>query len=243
MNPTVKSQLSTLVDLQKADSAIHDLEDQLAGVDQQIKALGDQLEEYVAVADQSERQLAELKTQYRDDEGEVQLVQEMIAKSQEKLRAVKTNKEYQSTLKEIDELKKKCATIEDRMIENLERIETMEGDLKEDQARLDDRRQEIEQQQSDISKQSAHQREQLAQARQQRETVWAKLEAPQQTLFDRVMANSHGIAVAPVVNAVCQGCRMNLPPQMFIELQRLDSIQMCPICQRIIYPQKVMEND
>ncbi len=44
-----------------------------------------------------------------------------------------------------------------------------------------------------------------------------------------------GIPVAAVSNAVCQGCHMNIPAQMYNELQRADSIKKCPHCQRIIY--------
>ena len=44
-----------------------------------------------------------------------------------------------------------------------------------------------------------------------------------------------GIAVVPVKDAVCLGCNMNIPPQMYNELQRCDSLKLCPYCQRIIY--------
>ena len=43
-----------------------------------------------------------------------------IAKSKEKLTSVKTNKEYQALLKEIDDLKNANSKIEDQMFEILE---------------------------------------------------------------------------------------------------------------------------
>jgi hypothetical protein len=52
-----------------------------------------------------------------------------------------------------------------------------------------------------------------------------------------------GIAVAGVMDAVCQVCRMNIPPQLFIELMRMQNILMCPHCQRIIYPQNLMAEE
>ncbi|MEE9535799.1 MAG: C4-type zinc ribbon domain-containing protein, partial [Desulfobacterales bacterium] len=36
--------------------------------------------------------------------------------------------------------------------------------------------------------------------------------------------------------AVCQGCNVNIPPQLYNELQRFDTLMFCPHCQRIIYP-------
>jgi hypothetical protein len=44
-----------------------------------------------------------------------------------------------------------------------------------------------------------------------------------------------GKALAPARNSVCMGCHMNIPPQMFNELQRYDSLKLCPFCNRILY--------
>jgi predicted nucleic acid-binding Zn-ribbon protein len=39
----------------------------------------------------------------------------------------------------------------------------------------------------------------------------------------------------PAVNSICNGCNVNIPPQMYNELQRCKSVKLCPNCQRIIY--------
>ena len=57
------------------------------------------------------------------------------------------------------------------------------------------------------------------------------------------MHQGHGIAVAAVVDGVCQVCRINIPPQAYIELMRLDAMSLCPNCQRIIYPKPVIEGE
>ena len=51
-----------------------------------------------------------------------------------------------------------------------------------------------------------------------------------------------GLAMVPVNNGTCQGCNMNIPPQVFNQLQRGDSIELCGNCNRIIYWDKMMEN-
>jgi hypothetical protein len=47
--------------------------------------------------------------------------------------------------------------------------------------------------------------------------------------------HQEGLAVVPVKDAVCHGCNVNLPPQLYNELFRYDSLKFCPNCQRIIY--------
>jgi hypothetical protein len=44
--------------------------------------------------------------------------------------------------------------------------------------------------------------------------------------------------VAPVVDAVCQGCHLNIPWQLFNELHRFDELTFCPHCRRIIFCQE-----
>ncbi|RLB78229.1 MAG: hypothetical protein DRH24_14815, partial [Deltaproteobacteria bacterium] len=39
----------------------------------------------------------------------------------------------------------------------------------------------------------------------------------------------------PVKDALCHGCNVNLPPQLYNELFLGDSLKFCPNCQRIIY--------
>jgi predicted nucleic acid-binding Zn-ribbon protein len=43
------------------------------------------------------------------------------------------------------------------------------------------------------------------------------------------------LAVVSVWKEVCNGCHMNLPPQLYIELQKSFELHSCPNCNRIIY--------
>ncbi len=62
-------------------------------------------------------------------------------------------------------------------------------------------------------------------------------------MFNRVKSQQpdERAIVQGVTDAVCQGCHMNIPPQMYNELQREDSLKMCPSCERIIYWQRIDE--
>jgi len=52
-----------------------------------------------------------------------------------------------------------------------------------------------------------------------------------------------GIALAPVIGGVCQGCHMNLPPQLSNILARFESIETCPSCNRLLYRIELLEGD
>jgi predicted nucleic acid-binding Zn-ribbon protein len=50
-----------------------------------------------------------------------------------------------------------------------------------------------------------------------------------------------GLAVVAVKNGTCQGCNMNIPPQLYNVLQRGVTIEICPSCSRIIYWEDIMK--
>ena len=55
------------------------------------------------------------------------------------------------------------------------------------------------------------------------------------------LAAKRGYAVAPVVKGVCQGCHMALPPQLNNILARMESIETCPRCSRLVYRKELLE--
>lgn len=241
MNESIKKNLVTLAILQRTDTSREKLEKYLSGVQERIDRLSCQMASMDQQLTESQLHLDGVKKQYRADENETRSIEAGIQKSDAKLGSVKTNKEYQSILKEIDDLKLKKGTIEDRMLELLEQIEASEKQVKVLKADRADLAREIEEQQNLIRKEAEERSRELASLNLERDEIWAELEPKIQKIYNRANQQGKGIAVAAVVDGVCQVCRMNIPPQAFIELLRLDNMSMCPNCQRIIYPKAVLE--
>ena len=51
----------------------------------------------------------------------------------------------------------------------------------------------------------------------------------------RVKKSNKGVGVISVWKAVCNGCHMNIPPQLYNELQKTKELLSCPNCNRIMY--------
>jgi hypothetical protein len=75
---------------------------------------------------------------------------------------------------------------------------------------------------------------QIATARSEREVAAARVDAAALKRYSTIRMR-RGMALAAVKGGTCQGCHMNIPPQLFNILQRGVSIEMCPNCNRIIY--------
>jgi predicted nucleic acid-binding Zn-ribbon protein len=235
MSNSIKTQVNILVKLQTIDNEKRSLQSTLDSVDGRIEAIERPLKEHEQALQQKKEKLEGLRKNYRDREREAQTQRHQIEKSREKARSVKTNKEYQSILKEIDELKTKISNIEDEMLENLEEIESIEIEVDNDKNELKLIQSDIRQEIKAIEDETAVTQEKLNILLKNREAVLEGLSPLVLTYFEKVRAKVGLLTVAAAKDAICQGCHVNIPPQLYNELQRYEQLVQCPNCQRIIY--------
>jgi predicted nucleic acid-binding Zn-ribbon protein len=53
--------------------------------------------------------------------------------------------------------------------------------------------------------------------------------------YDMLRSRRTGKAIVGVVNGICQGCFMSIPPQHFNDILKGDRMLNCPTCQRILF--------
>jgi predicted nucleic acid-binding Zn-ribbon protein len=234
----MKEKIEVLVKLQRIEIEKKQIQLKLEDVSAKIEALDNRVNESQSQLESETNQLEELKKQYRRFESDVQMNLASIQKSNDKLRAVKTNKEYQSMLKEIDELKKKNSLIEDEMIACLDQMDGVEQDIKLKTETLAEFEAQAAAEKTAILKESEANRERLSELEIEWQTVSQQVDSDLMQKYITVKAKVKNTALAAVKNSVCQGCNLNLPPQLFNELQRFESLTFCPHCQRIIYWQE-----
>jgi len=137
---------------------------------------------------------------------------------------------------EEDDLKAKNSSIEDEMIEFLDRIEEAENILQVKKDEYSHLETQLKNDKNTILKETENDKRQLVDLKAEWKTLCEDIDAELLATFNKVKSNqSNAIGIVAVVDAVCQGCHMNIPPQMYNELQRGDSLKRCPICDRIIY--------
>ena len=236
MSTAFDEQLDFLVKLQDLDIRSRALNTKLAEFPSVCASLERRLDNYNADLLSKEEHLDVLKKRYREAENQIQDLTAQIAKSDEKLHAVKTNKEYQSSLKEIEDLKAKISEIEDGMLEDLEEIESAEVEVKRAQQEIEDVRINIAEELESINAEAEQDRRELEGVEEQYAQRTADIQGPLLSKYETIRAKQPDeVAVCEVIDAVCQGCNVNIPPQLFNELQRRSKLILCPKCMRILY--------
>ena len=235
MNDISKQNIKTLVKLQEAETQIVRLKSVLEKVKKEKEKLSGQLKQFGNALEENKENLLSDRAACKDIEREIQVVDDRIIKSNEKLRMVKTNKEYQLFLREVDDNKKRKDALETELLEYLDEKEKTEAIVQESEKEYHLLKDQIEGEQKDIEKKSTDDRELLDEYLIRQKEIGKNLDPSLMTRFVKISKMNKGSAVVNVKDEVCMGCFMNIPPQLYIEVQRGNSLISCPQCSRILY--------
>jgi predicted nucleic acid-binding Zn-ribbon protein len=129
-----------------------------------------------------------------------------------------------------------ASKFEDEILAGLEQIESTQKELKDHQARLQTQTSLIRAEKESVLNESREMAEQLRHLETAAANLSRQVVPEVLTLYRRVQAQkTDGVAIVPATASVCRGCHVNIPPQMYNELQRVDRLKNCPNCDRIIY--------
>ena len=232
----MKEQIYMLVKLQGIETEIGNIKSIINDSHRKLETLDADLAEFERTIEEQEAVIEELKKKYRDYESDTRIHLDREKKTQAKLRSVKTNREYQSLLKEIEEEKAKNSKIEDKMIECLDRMDEIEKNIAKKKDEYIQVSHSVMNEKEKIKQESEQGKLKLSKLDKDRENVSRMIDPELLKKYLIIKKQNPGsLAVVPVKNALCHGCNVNLPPQLYNELFLGDSLKFCPNCQRIIY--------
>jgi predicted nucleic acid-binding Zn-ribbon protein len=226
--------------------------DRLAALQQldcQLKEKLEQVGELVGNADQFEAELTRkraavaalasenkaLETQRADMDTRLESEGGKIRDSRMRQNRVRNDRELLALQREIDLAKEATQQVEEQMISVMEHLERVTQELADARAAL----QAMETQWPD---EVAARREKadailrgLEGERQQRDALAQGMNDSLRSKYEQIFERRGGTAVVEVRNGTCLGCHMNVPPQLFNELQKFRDMRQCPNCHRILY--------
>ncbi len=237
MNP----QLQRLIELQKTDSEITELERGKAAIPQQIESGKANLKEKQERLKEAEGVIEELRKKRKDLEMEVAAENDHIAKTKSKLPAVKTNKEYTAILTEVDAVKEKISTLEDKELELMEELEEKEKGIPGFKALCKEEEENFNAYKAKKEAESKRAEEELEVLRARRHAVAGTIEEKLLGQYNKVFKARDSLAVVTIKENICQGCLQKILPQQVIEVKIGDIINHCEQCSRILYWEETSE--
>lgn len=231
----VDVEFEKLIQLQELDNSIRQLSAELSDIPRLIDQVEKKIKADSDLVLKAKEKLSQNQKKRRDLEAEVKDLKALVSKFKRQLNEVKTNKEYTSLLKEIQDTQAKIDSLEEEIIKELlvadeieEEIRTAtmkqkneEEHLKQEIAALNQRKKELEEQKSQLAK--------------QKEELIPTIPKAQLQLYLNIAKKRGGIALSKVVDEFCSMCQLRIRPQMLNEIRDRSKIHLCESCGRILY--------
>lgn len=231
----MREELARLIELQKMESAAGRIQAKKKDLPVQMAMLEEEYKSFSVIVDTEREQLENLRKRRREKDAQLLLGQEALKRTRERLFEVKTNKEYQSMLKEIESFEAKNSRMEDEMITLLDELDHLETAMKTAEKELEVQRRRYEEEKARLEAELNSLAGELNVCVRKGNELKKEIPPPILRKYEQIKSIGRGVAVVAVWKEICDGCHMSIPPQMYNELQKSILLTTCPNCNRIIY--------
>lgn len=237
----MRDQLKRLEELQRHDAKIQELENSLKAIPTKLAATQADLARVESLLESERAQLAETERYYSTQKGQLEDDEVQVSGAKHKLAQAKNTKEYMAAQRETETRRDGVANREVEIAKLVEAIEAKKKVLEERAAGVQTIRETVQKDVELSQQRTAEIQGKIAELRVEREKVASDVKPDVLKRYSGIRIR-RGLAVVGVKNGTCRGCNMNIPPQLYIVLQRGVTIETCPSCHRIIYWEDLMKD-
>ncbi|MBI5546966.1 MAG: hypothetical protein HY901_24040 [Deltaproteobacteria bacterium] len=238
---SVKERLKELEALQSVDLQILELQKAGEAYPKRLAELDAELGAARAAAEAERARLADNEKARRDKDAEITSEKDKTKKWEARLAEMRTTREYAALAREIDISKKAILNLEEENKALLETAIAIKTALADKEAELRRREDGSAAERAELSEKVGTLSGQVRELNEKRAEV-AKAADPELVSRYDVVRKKRGSGVVAVVNGICKGCNMRLPPQLQNILRSGATIEYCPSCLRLIYAAEIMKD-
>ena len=238
----MRDQLKRLEELQAHDARIQELESSLKAIPMKLAATQNDLARVEGLLTSERQALADTERYYADQKGQLTEDEIQVAGAKHKLSQAKNSKEYMAAQREIDQRREGLATREGEIAKLVDAVDAKKKLLADRAADVQTLKDSIQKDSDAARARMAELEGKIAALRGERDALAAGVKPEMLKRYSTIRMR-RGLAVVSVRNGTCQGCNMNIPPQLYNTLQRGQTIETCPSCHRIIYWEDLMKDE
>jgi hypothetical protein len=231
----VKEQLERLIELQQIDSKILDKKRMIDEIPLRISEAEFPLKESQTAIDKIKQRHDSLELKKRSKERELDDINEKIKKLKARTTEIKTNKEYQAHLKEIESVEKERNNVEDEILIVMEELDTSSKEIELGEAKFRTEKDKIGALEKKLESEMLEAERELLPLKEARSKIVGVIDEEIYKQYITLFESCNGVAVTEAKDEICLGCNMNIPPQLFVEIKKDEEIFHCPQCRRILY--------
>ncbi len=230
----VKEQLKILLALQGLDAEIMALNKQLKEAPEQLEEITrdvTQLEEVVA---QEQGELAQEDKWKAEKEEEHQFIEQQIGRLRKQMQESTAHRETLALQRQLDTSRKQSGDLEDEVLQTMQAVEARRVAVAEHEDSLAQLKELLAKEEAEIRTEMDKVEKALKKLEAKRNKGSVGLEPSVKKRYDMLASRRHP-SVVEAVDGHCTGCNMAILPQLYNTLYYANSMEFCPMCQRMIY--------
>jgi predicted nucleic acid-binding Zn-ribbon protein len=231
----VNDQLKLLVDLQKLDSRILSDSRTINAMPGRMSAIEAPLRQREAALEETRKACSDLEKKKKTKEAEVVENNDRIEKLKGRTKEIRDNKAYQAHLKEIENNEKRTFDIETEVLDIMSLLEEEAKKVKAAEAVVAEEKKKADAGKKVVDAEVEAARGELDGLKSLRARVAATVDKNLYEEYMDLLSVGNGLALAKAESEVCEGCNMNIMPQLFVKIRTNADIIHCPQCRRILY--------
>ena len=208
----------------------------------QVRELDGEIEILRQLLEREREQLTEAESWDRQADRELRIQEDLLAKSRAKQSASRNERELSAAVREIDSIRKSVGEKEEERLQVMEAIAERRVNIAKHEAEVGELTKVLEAADGEARAKLAEVDAAKREWDERRAAAVARI-SPRVVKLYEYIRKGRGKALAQILGETCQGCNMSLPPQTFIEVQKMERIHQCPYCSRIIYYPHFVRSD
>ena len=231
----LKDQIRKLVELQIMDEEIFRFKRELREKPDELEALRLEFESKKVTLKALEEKLKHVQVHQKEIELDLKSKEEGISKADGSLSLLKTNKEYQARLLEIENLKADKSIVEEKILLGYDEVDAARKALDAEKATVAQYEKEFNAKKKQVDDDVAVIGDQLKVKESQRVRIAPEVRPDYLSRYERILKNKDGLGIVKVDNHACGGCHMHLTEQVMNQLMKYEEIISCDQCARLLY--------
>jgi predicted nucleic acid-binding Zn-ribbon protein len=227
--------LSPLVELQKLDLRIIEINEIRRKIPERLCSAEAPLREATQTLNDTKAAVDAAVKERRSHEKDLEAHEAHTEKMKSHAASLKTNKEYQAHLFEIELANKKRGEFEEKILLAMDKIDQLQKTAKE----LEEKKKALErvfaEEKQVLDAQDRELAEELGQLEVKHREASARIEKGLLERYSQIKASRKDQPLAAVRDGMCAGCRLQIPPQLIAQVKRSDDLHVCPYCRRMLY--------
>jgi hypothetical protein len=231
------SEIQELLELQKVDLELDSIKERRKEIPKEIEELKRNLQEEEEKFQQFIAELKELERKQRKRELDLTSAQQALEKYIKQLYELKSNEEYQKMQHQIEMQKELITSLEDEILDIMEKQEEMELRKPKEEENLRRTKEEIERKIKSLEKELHSLDDKVLILQDQRNVRLKKVPKQLVSKYEKLRQVRGGAVVVPIKNGTCGGCHVELPIQLIHQLQikEEEGFAFCENCGRLLY--------